>query len=152
MKKMLLTIGILVLVAGIAIFGGAIFVSAQSNNISPAMSWSMQSEQGISSEQNPSTTPGFYTVSSETNIPAFSVRSGTARCNPGDAVTSGGYRYLVEISQGRGIFYADSTVVAINHPIESELGLGEGWLVGIRNRGSTMIILEVFAVCADLTP
>ena len=138
MKKKFVTVGISVLMAGIALLGGTIFVLAQSNN--------------ISSEQNPSKALGFYTVRSETNIPASSIRSGSVRCNPGDAVIGGGYRYLVEISQGRGVIYPDSAVLAMNHSIDSELGLGEGWLVGIRNRGNSMIILEVSAVCADLTP
>lgn len=167
MKKMFVTICVSVLMAGFALFRGGIFGLAQGNNagndctamdegqckpIEPALSWNLPAEQYAPGEGDLSTALGFYTVTSETDIPAYTVKSGTVRCNPGDAVASGGYRYLVEISQGRGVIYPDNIVLALNHSIGSELGLGEGWLVGIRNRGNTMIILEVTAVCADLTP
>jgi hypothetical protein len=175
MKKTFVTIGILILVTGFAIFGRVVFVLAHGSDLSedcvvkngslplvisewpcksekPSLSRNTQGEQDPPDEQGLSGALGFYTVVSETNIPPSMTESGTARCKLGDAVTGGGYRYLVEIPQGRGITYPDSAVLALNYPIKSELGLGEGWLIGIENRSNSTIILEVSAICADLTP
>ena len=167
MKKTLITIGITVFVIGVALFGTAYLVMAEGNNVINAcvakdgsvrivalegqcknketpLSWNRQGEPG------PAGVLGFYTVTSERDVPGFSGGFGTtARCDLGDAVTGGGYRYLDD--EGDQIGFGQNSAET-NHPKEPEDGLGEGWQVKVWNNSGIDAILEVSAICADLTP
>ncbi|MGB7876906.1 MAG: hypothetical protein WBL25_21185 [Anaerolineales bacterium] len=167
MKKTLVTIGIIVFVIGVALFGTAYLVMAEGNNVINAcvakdgsvrivalegqcknketpLSWNRQGEPGAAGVL------GFYTVTSEVDVPGNSLNfATTARCDFGDVVTGGGYRYLDD--EGYQIAFDGSSSIA-NHPKESQDGLGEGWQVSVWNNSGIEVVLEVSAICADLTP
>jgi hypothetical protein len=170
MKKTFATIGITVFVIGIALFGTAYLALAQGENIinvcvakdgsmrvvageeqckskETPLSWNKQGEPG------PAGVLGFYTVTSEVEVPGISFgERTTARCDIGDSVTGGGSHYLS--LPNRQEFGSIDLYLVLNRPAESEGALGEGWTVEVipNLETTSTFILEVFAVCADLTP
>ena len=119
------------------------------------LSWNIQGEQG------PAGVLGFYTVQSETDIlpPAALNKGATARCSLGDKVTGGGYRYITYNEDGStGIVFFSGQNLLVNGPVSADLSqdLGEGWTVHITTNSPNLeahdVILEVSAICADLTP
>ena len=170
MKKTFVKIGITVFMVGIALFGTAYLAFAQGDNIinvcvakdgsmrvvageeqckskETPLSWNKQGEPG------PAGMLGFYTVTSEVEVPGSSVGFGTtARCDIGDVVTGGGYHYILYENGEKGDVGFNSNGAVTNRPEESEVGLGEGWDVRVWVDSPGSNILEVFAICADLTP
>jgi len=173
MKKTVITIGITVFVIGVALFGTTYLVLAQSNNIINAcvndkdgllriialdeqcdkketpLSWNKQGEQGSAGVL------GFYTVTNESEVPSPSVGFGaTAYCDIGDVVTGGGYHYIMyENGEKLEVGFNQNGAIA-NHPYKGDGGFRiEGWNVRVWSGISgPSNILEVFAICADLTP
>ena len=169
MKKTFVTIGITVFVVGIALFGTAYLALAQGENIinvcvakdgsmrvvaveeqckskETPLSWNKQGEPG------PAGVLGFYTVTSETQVPGPSVGFGaTAACDTGDQVTGGGYHYI-KYENGEKVEdgFRNSGATA-NRPAKFEFG-GEGWTVRAWSQDTEAHIMEIFAICADLTP
>ena len=186
MKKTFVTIGITVLVIGVALFGTAYLALAQGENIintcvskdgtlrviileeqckskETPLSWNVQGQQGPQGEPGPQgeqgeqgPMPGFYTVTSDRAKPAGTIAEThvtNARCDVGDSVTGGGFR-LLGFSEIRNAWsYTDNIVPLSSQPIDGSVGFGEGWGVAALFRGVPYkLSLEVFAVCADLTP
>jgi len=177
MKKTVITIGITAFVIGVALFGTAYLVLAQSNNIINAcvndkdgllrivasdeqcdkkeipLSWNTQGPQGEKGVL------GFYTVTSKIVMPDEIFFAGnlgkTARCDVGDAVTGGGFRFTEYDGVHDGFFPTefDDMIANSSHPIDASNGLGEGWEVNAYwSSAHNDLSLEVFATCADLTP
>jgi hypothetical protein len=170
MKKTFVTIGITVFVVGIVLFGTAYLALAQGDNIINAcvakdgsmrivaveeqcknketpLSWNKQGEPG------PVGVLGFYTVTSEVEVPGTSLGFGTtARCDIGDVVTGGGHHYILYENGKKSEVGFNSNAAMTNRPEGSEVGLGEGWTVRVWVDSPGSNILEVFAICADLTP
>ena len=173
MKKTFATIGITVFVIGIALFGTAYLVLAQGNNIINAcvakdgsmrivaiegqcksketpLSWNKQGEPG------PAGVLGFYTVTSElvVQLATFETYQDlTARCDVGDSVTGGGFLFLGFSEIRNDWSVTDDIVPTSSQPIDGSVGFGEGW--GVMAKFGAVpfdLKLEVFAVCADLTP
>ena len=118
------------------------------------LQWNTQGEQG------PAGVLGFYTVQSEAVIPGFAeafrtVEGTTARCNLGDKVTGGGHRYITYLADGSKVEegFTDRLPLLANLPVAADpaQGLGEGWKVDVWS-DSFSAILEVSAICADITP
>jgi len=176
MKKTFVTIGITVLVIGVALFGTAYLALAQGENIintcvskdgslrvviseeqckskETPLSWNKQGEPG------PAGVLGFYTVTSKIVMPDEVYFAGnlgkTARCDVGDAVTGGGFRFTEYDPIHDGFFPTefDDMIANSSHPIDASNGLGEGWEVNAYwSSAHNDLSLEVFATCADLTP
>jgi len=114
------------------------------------LSWNIMGEPGPQGEPGPTGVLGFYTVTSEQEVPGQSINFGAiARCDVGDAITGGGHRFL-DPAFGQ-VGFASNAAVA-NHPVPAEDSLGEGWEVRVWNSSDFKNILEVSAICADLTP
>jgi len=167
MKKLLGVTSVLVWAITIMFFGVTLAL-AQGNNVITAcvakdgslrvialagqckdketpLSWNVQGEQG------PPGVLGFYTVTSEVSMPGASLNYGTfARCDLGDAVTGGGYHYVDNFDGSE--LGVGGIVSMVNRPVESQDGLGEGWKVNVwSDRGiNSSLILEVYAICADI--
>jgi len=176
MKKTFVTIGITVLVIGVALFGTAYLALAQGENIintcvskdgslrvviaeeqckskETPLSWNTQGPQGEKGVL------GFYTVTSKIVMPDEIFFVGnlgkTARCDVGDAVTGGGFRFTEYDGVQDGFFPTefDDMIANSSHPIDASNGLGEGWEVNAYwSSAHNDLSLEVFAICADLTP
>lgn len=121
-----------------------------------SLQWNIQGEQGPQGEPGPAGVLGFYTVQSETLVPGLSTGFGaTPRCQLGDKVIGGGYRYIEHEDDGSDatISFSDQGPTA-DYPVAAipELGLGEGWDVNVWFDRSVGAILEVSAICADITP
>jgi len=186
MKKTFVTIGITVLVIGIALFGTAYLALAQGENIINAcvakdgtlrvviseeqcksketpLSWNKQGEQGPQGEPGPQgeqgeqgPMPGFYIVTRERVEPTVTIpviHQVTARCDVGDSVTGGGFRFLGFSLVRNDWSVTDDIVPLSSQPQEGSVALGEGWSV-VAQFGVSIsdLKLEVFAICADLTP
>ena len=176
MKRTFVTIGITVFVVGIALFGTAYLALAQGENIinvcvakdgsmrivaveekckskETPLSWNKQGEPG------PAGVLGFYTVTSQIVIPDEIYYLGnhekTTRCDVGDAVTGGGYRFT-EYNPIHDEFFPtefDDMIANSSYPIDASDGLGEGWEVNAYwSPANNDLKLEVFAICADLSP
>jgi hypothetical protein len=173
MKNTFVTIGITVFVVGIVLFGTAYLVLAQGDNIinvcvakdgsmrvvavdeqckskETPLSWNKQGEPG------PAGVLGFYTVTSEMVQPPqnfIAPHRITARCDVGDSVTGGGFRFSEFSDFWNDWYVTDKIVPNSSQPIDASVALGEGWdslaLFGVATYDLKM---EVFAVCADLTP
>jgi len=173
MKKTFVTIGITVFVVGIALFGTAYLALAQGENIinvcvakdgsmrvvageeqcknkETPLSWNKQGEPG------PAGVLGFYTVTSElvVRLATFETYQDlTARCDVGDSVTGGGFRFLGFSEIRNDWSVTDNIVPTSSRPIDGSVGFGEGWGVVAKFPVDHVDLkLEVFAVCADLTP
>lgn len=173
MKKTVITIGITVFVKGVALFGTAYLASAQGNDIIRAcvndkdgilrivaldgqcekketqLSWNKQGEPG------PAGVLGFYTVTNESEVPGSSLGFGaTAYCDIGDVVTGGGYHYILYENGEKLEVGFDMNGAIANRPDKGDEGFRiEGWTVRVWSGISgPSNILEVFAICADLTP
>ena len=173
MKKTFVTIGITVFVVGIALFGTAYLALAQGENIinvcvakdgsmrvvageeqckskETPLSWNKQGEPG------PAGVLGFYTVTSERVEPPGTIaelHQLNARCDVGDSVTGGGFRFLGFSEIRNDWSVTDDIVPTSSQPIDGSVGFGEGW--GVMAKFGAVpfdLKLEVFAVCADLTP
>ena len=182
MKKTFVTVGITVLVMVVALFGTAYLALAQGENIINAcvskdgslrvviseeqcksketpLSWNVEGQQGPQGEPGPQgeqgeqgPMPGFYTVTSETVVPGSSVGFGaSAFCDIHDVVTGGGYHYILyENGEKSEVGFNQNGAIA-NRPDKSDGGI-EGWTVRVWSNAPASHILEVFAICADLTP
>jgi len=79
---------------------------------------------------------GVYTASRENvDFPPGVVGSIAAQCNPGDALTGGGFETFPGVQVTR-----------------SRPQPGNSWLVTAVNNNAATTTVSVFAVCADLTP
>jgi hypothetical protein len=179
MKKTFVTIGITVFVVGIALFGTAYLALAQGENIinvcvakdgsmrvvageeqckskETPLSWNKQGEPGEQGEPGPAGVLGFYTVTSERVEPPGTIaelHQLNARCDVGDSVTGGGFRFLGFSEIRNDWSVTDDIVPTSSQPIDGSVGFGEGW--GVMAKFGAVpfdLKLEVFAVCADLTP
>ncbi|MFN2177828.1 MAG: hypothetical protein ACK2U3_17910 [Anaerolineales bacterium] len=173
MKKTFVTIGITVFVVGIALFGTAYLALAQGENIinvcvakdgsmrvvageeqcknkETPLSWNKQGEPG------PAGVLGFYTVTSElvVRLATFETYQDlTARCDVGDSVTGGGFRLSEYSDLWFDWYFTDKMVPISSQPIDASDGLGEGWRASaLFGDYPASLKMEVFAVCADLTP
>jgi hypothetical protein len=173
--KTLRIIVISVLLTGIILMSAVTWVFAQDNNIIHAcvakdgsvriaalegkckdketpLQWNVQGEQG------PAGVLGFYTVRSETDqISGFSFNATTiARCEVGDRVTGGGYqyfRYKDDGSKPAVLFSEQNLLSSYPEAANPTEGLGEGWRVHVLvNQLISGLVLEVSAICADITP
>ena len=115
-----------------------------------SLSWNIQGEQG------PPGVLGFYTITSEVNVPSQSLNFGTtARCDLGDVVTGGGYHYVDYEDGVKSEVGVGGVVAMVDRPAEPQDGLGEGWKVNVESTRPSQVApvtLEVIAICADLTP
>ena len=173
MKKTFVTIGITVFMVGIALFGTAYLALAQGENIinvcvakdgsmrviaveeqcknkETPLSWNKQGEPG------PAGVLGFYTVTSERVEPPGTIaelHQLNARCDVGDSVTGGGFRLSEYSDLWFDWYFTDKMVPISSQPIDASDGLGEGWRASaLFGDYPASLKMEVFAVCADLTP
>jgi len=130
------------------------------------LSWNVEGQQGPQGEPGPQGEQGeqgpmlgFYTVTSQIVMPDEIFFVGnlgkTARCDVGDAVTGGGFRFTEYDGVQDGFFPIefDDMIANSSHPIDASNGLGEGWEVtAYWSSANNDLSLEVFAICADLTP
>ena len=173
MKKIFIKIGITVFMVGIALFGTAYLAFAQGDNIinvcvakdgsmrvvageeqcknkETPLSWNKQGEPG------PAGVLGFYTVTSELVVPPATFETYqdlTSRCDVGDSVTGGGFRLSEYSDLWSDWYFTDKMVPISSQPIDASDGLGEGWRASaLFGDYPASLKMEVFAVCADLTP
>ena len=126
------------------------------------LSWNVEGQQGPQGEPGPQgeqgeqgQMPGFYTVTNERvepPLPFSELHQLNARCDVGDSVTGGGFRFLGFSEIRNDWSVTDDIVATSSRPIDGSVGFGEGW--GVMAKFGVVpfdLKLEVFAVCADLT-
>jgi len=173
MKKTVITTGITVFVIGAALFGTAYLALAQGENIintcvskdgslrvvtseeqckskETPLNWNKQGEPGSAGVL------GFYTVTSELVLPPATFvkhHRVTAICDVGDSVTGGGFRFSEFSDVWLDWDQTDKMFPDSSQPRDASDGLGEGWeVVALWGIAYNDLRMEVFAVCADLTP
>ncbi len=93
---------------------------------------------------------GFYEAEAVTEVPGISIGFGaTARCDLGDVVSGGGFRWS-GASDGSEIIATSGVVAISSRPVDATNSAGEGWSVSTssdRSINSSLYVVAI-AMCA----